>query len=106
MPAENQPSTRMVLRSLAWTASTSSACARVSGASFSGSVDIDSKPPERRIAQFRAALFHLWDGLMIILLHEVVVRGKQTLLLCFGKKTGANGVGRGLPQLLFGEALL
>src|SRR5206468_3756473 len=99
MPAENQPSTLMVLRSLAWTAWTSSACASVSGASSSGSVDIDSKPPERRIAQFRAALFPLWEGLMMISLHAVVVGGKQTLLLYFGKKTGANGVGRELPQL-------
>src|SRR5579871_1962927 len=105
MPAENHPITRSVLRSHAPSACSCSARSTVPGAGFCGSADIDSKPPSRRIAQFAPTRPYPWDGLMMIWLRKDVIAGKQALPFVFGKKTGANRVGRQLTQFPLGESL-
>src|SRR5215472_1474847 len=95
IPAENQPITRRVLCSQISSAFACSTLASVSAATACVSVDIP-KLLAPRIAQFRSAL---WDGLMIIWLHLVVVAGKQACLFRFGKETGTNGIDCQLAKL-------
>src|SRR6516162_768052 len=101
IPAENQPITRRVLCSHTSSAFACSASASVSAATACVSVDIP-KLLAPRIAQFRSAL---WDGLMIIWLHLVVVAGKQARLFRFGKEAGTDRVGCQFLKLLGRKAL-
>src|SRR6266702_2086318 len=105
IPAENQPITRRVLCSHTSSAFACSTLASVSAATACVSVDIPNLSLLGRITQFRPTLFHQWDGLMIIWLHEDVVAGKQEGLFRFGKKAGAYGVSGELLEFVARKVL-